>query len=91
MLLAKTHLEERTLRRRLEWATGYRPHELLLRILLRDVAKALNPSREPLEDIAARFHCNVAVLSRAFKRIVGVTVVEYRRRYREAQDLTPEA
>lgn len=85
-LIAETHLEERTLRRKLEWATAHRPHDLLARIFLRDVARELASSDDALNEIATRFSIRESTLSHVFKRIVGTTIRAYRKRYRDAED-----
>ena len=74
--------------RRLIWnATGLRPHDLAMRCSIRDVARAVLASAEPIDDIRVRFgYRSAAVLCRAFTRIAGCCPREHRRRYLAAED-----
>ena len=75
--------------RRLIWnAMKLRPHDLAMRCAIRDVARAVLASEEPIDDIRVRFGFRSAeALCRAFTRITGCCPREYRRRHLAADDL----
>ena len=82
-LVACAHVEVRTLRRTIEATTGCRPHELLMRLSIRDVARALKETDDSVSEIAAQYgYRAVETLCRAFQRVVGVSPRAFRRRHR---------
>jgi transcriptional regulator GlxA family with amidase domain len=75
-------LSERSLTRRFKQATGVSPVEYLQQIRIETARCLLERDRRSIEQIAAEIgYADVSYFSRLFKKLVGLTPGQYRRRF----------
>jgi transcriptional regulator GlxA family with amidase domain len=75
-------LEPRTFLRRFVKATGMRPNEYQQRLLIARARELLEFSRKSVQEIALNIgYDDVGAFRRVFRKIVGLTPSEYRRRF----------
>lgn len=75
-------LEERTLLRRFQKATGLRPTEYAQHIRIAKAREALELSQRPIEQIAWQVgYSDPAAFRKLFQRITGLAPADYRRRF----------
>ncbi|WP_161958829.1 GlxA family transcriptional regulator [Ferruginivarius sediminum] len=82
-LIARTGLPERTFARRFRKATGYAPKAYLQNLRIEESKQLLETTDMPVEDVAAAVgYADPSYMRSLFKRLVGITPAEYRRRFR---------
>jgi transcriptional regulator GlxA family with amidase domain len=87
-LAARAMMSERTFARRFAAETGTTPHKWLIQQRILAARSLLEESDLPVEQIAARVGFNSAVVLREhFRRTVGVSPTDYRRRFGVADEL----
>lgn len=75
-------LAERSFKRRFELATGMAPLEYVLTLRLEEAKQMLEKSDEPIESIANQVgYEDAGFFSRLFRRHVGLTPAQYRKRF----------
>lgn len=75
-------LNERTFNRRFRAATGFAPSEYLQQLRVEEAKQMLETTDRPIEDIAGAVgYADEASFRRLFKRNVGLTPADYRRKY----------
>ena len=81
-MIRMSGLAERTFIRRFLAATGYRPIEYVLTLRIEEAKQILECTQTPVEDIAAEIgYEDSNYFRRLFKRTVGITPTQYRRRF----------
>ena len=76
------HMSVRTLIRRFKKATGNTPYEYLQRVRIEAAKKILEKSEEGVEQISFKIgYEDHNAFRKLFKRIVGITPIEYKKRY----------
>lgn len=82
-LIARAGLPERTFARRFRKATGYAPKAYLQHLRVEESKQLLETSDMPVEEVAAAVgYADTSYMRGLFKRLVGITPAEYRRRFR---------
>ena len=83
-LMAKhSGLNDRTFKRRFRQATGYTPIEYVHALRVEEAKQMLETSSLSVEMVAAEVgYADPAHFSRLFRRLAGVTLAQWRRRYR---------
>ncbi len=80
-MAARAQLAEKTFARRFKAATGYAPLEYAQRLRIEESKQLLETSDEPVEAIAEKVgYQDIASFRRVFRRYVGVSPADYRRR-----------
>lgn len=81
-------LNERTFKRRFRKATGMTPIDYVLTLRLEEAKQMLEASDEPVEAIAESVgYQDPAFFSRKFNALVGLTPMQYRRKFRGIRQL----
>jgi transcriptional regulator GlxA family with amidase domain len=84
-------LPERTFKRRFAQATGMPPLEYVQALRLEEAKRLLEMSRLPLDEIASRIgYEDATFLGRLFRRKVGLTPAQYRKRFRALRNALEE-
>ena len=84
----KARLEQRTFLRRFKAATGLKPTEYLQHLRIGKARELLQFSRQPVDQIAWSVgYEDPAAFRRFFRRLIGLTPGEYRRRFGTGADL----
>ncbi len=84
-LAGLVHLGERTLLRRFEKATGYKPKHYMQRYAIQKACDLLEESLAPFETIARKVgYEDAGACRKLFVRIMGLTPGEFRQRFRES-------
>ncbi|WP_417598902.1 GlxA family transcriptional regulator [Oceanospirillum sp.] len=84
-LAGLVHLGERTLLRRFEKATGYKPKHYMQRYAIQKACDLLEESLAPFETIARKIgYEDAGACRKLFVRIMGLTPGEFRQRFRES-------
>ncbi len=75
-------LAERTFIRRFLAATGYRPIDYILTLRIEEAKQILESTQSPVDDVATEVgYEDPAYFRRLFKRTVGITPSQYRKRF----------
>ena len=76
------HLSTRTITRRFKQATGLSPMEYVHALRLEEAKQVLEAAEDPVEAVAqAVGYEDAAFFGRLFRRKVGLTPTQYRRRF----------
>lgn len=79
----RSGLHERTFKRRFHQATGYMPMDYVHALRVEEAKHMLETSSLPVEAVAAEVgYADPANFSRLFRRLAGITLAQWRRRYR---------
>ncbi len=82
-LAQQAGLEQRTLMRRFQKATGHSAGEYVQRLRVNTARELLQLTQDPIETIAWKVHYrDPGAFRKVFTRIVGLTPAEYRKRFR---------
>lgn len=83
LMAKRSGLHDRTFKRRFHQATGYTPIEYVHALRVEEAKHMLETSDLAVEAIAAEVgYADPAHFSRLFRRLAGVTLAQWRRRYR---------
>jgi transcriptional regulator GlxA family with amidase domain len=86
LMAARSGLHERTFKRRFRQATGYAPIDYVHALRAEEAKHMLEASDLPVEAIAAEVgYADAAHFSRLFRRLTGITLPQWRRRYKVAR------
>ncbi|MCU0563462.1 MAG: helix-turn-helix domain-containing protein [Desulfobacterales bacterium] len=81
-MTAASGLTPRTFKRRFEAATGYVPLDYVLTLRIEEAKQMLEASDLPIDEVASEVgYTEPAAFRRIFKRLAGVSPLEYRRRF----------
>lgn len=90
LMAKKSGLNERTFKRRFHKATGYTPIDYVHALRVEEAKHMLETTSLPVEAVAAEVgYADPAHFSRLFRRLAGVTLPQWRRRYRTEANPTP--
>lgn len=82
-MVAASGLSERSFKRRFKVATGMTPMEYVHTLRLEEAKQYLESGDEPVEEVSERLgYADPSFFRRLFKRQVGLTPSQYRRRFR---------
>lgn len=83
LMARKSGLHDRTFKRRFHRATGYTPIDYVHALRVEEAKHMLETSNLPVEAVAAEVgYADPAHFSRLFRRLAGVTLPQWRRRYK---------
>jgi transcriptional regulator GlxA family with amidase domain len=88
----RSGLAERSFKRRFAHATGYSPIAYVQRLRIEDAKRRLERTTAPIDEISWQVgYEDPAFFRRLFKRTVGLTPGDYRRKFQLAGMLSPQA
>lgn len=90
-LIRQSGLPKRTFERRFKAATGYAPLAYVQWLRVEEAKQMLETGTEPIEEVARQVgYEDTASFRRLFRRLVGMTPGEYRRKFRVPANLLTE-